>query len=392
MPDPRTVLPEARPLDLRWLPLIDAVARRALGREDRTDRALAAQVEALSELYTRERHALGLAGEARAARLRFFLPRDLPKVQGPLAELAAAGALPSRPVWRVLDVGAGLGTTTLGAAALARRAGAEALEAVALERDVAALDLFEQLARAAAQVQLTVPIRVEARRVELEGASLASLGRFDLVLVGLTLNELYLDLPIDARLDAREALLRRLADRLDEGGSLVVLEPATRSVTRELMALRDRFAAAGPPHVFAPCLRDAPCPLLARERDWCHDQLPFELPEALGALAGASGLRRERLTYAYLTLRNDGRRLWDRAERDRRAYRIVGGPVESKGKVEWEACGADALTRLRRLDRERGPWNAAIEGAARGTLLRVETEARDDVRLGPDVRVERLLR
>lgn len=384
---------DARPLDPRWLPVVDEVARRVLGRDDRAGSALATQVAHLSELYTRERHALAHAGEARAARLRFYLLRDLPKVQGPLAELALLDALPKARTWRVLDVGAGLGTTTLGTAELARRAGAEALDVVALERDGAALDVFEQLAKAAAHAGLTVPIRLDARRLDVEELAPASLGPFDLVLVGLTLNELFPELEPSARLDAREAWLTELGARLAEGGSMVVIEPATRALGRELMALRDRFAArASGLRIFAPCLRDAPCPMLRRERDWCHDQLAFELPDALGRVAEEAGLRRERLTYAYLTLRHDGRRLWDHASRDPRAYRIVGGPVESKGKVEWEACGAEALARLRLLDRERGASNAVLDGAARGTLVQVDAPPRDDVRLRPDVSVSRLHR
>lgn len=386
---------DARPLDPRWVELVSQLAPRVLGREDRRGASLAASVARLSELYTRERGAIGLANEAIAARLRFFLLRDLPKIQGPLAELAAVGALPRNENWRVIDVGAGLGTTSLGVAELARRAGVESVDVVALERDAGALDVFAALAREAERAGLVAPLRIDARRLDLEGTELSRLPRADLVVVGLTLNELFLDREPAAALDAREAMLRQLASRLDEGGSLVVVEPALRGPTRELMALRDRFAAdAGPPHVFAPCLRDRPCPLLARERDWCHDQLAFALPDALAALAEDAGLRGERLTYAYLTLRNDTRRLWDLAARDPRAYRIVGGPVASKGKSEWDACGADALLRLRRLDRERAASNEALDTAARGTLLRVERDAEgdQDLRVRPDVLVHRLLR
>lgn len=383
---------DARPLDPRWIDLVDELAPRVLRRDDRTGAALAAQVAHLSELYTRERHAIGLAGQEVAARLRFFFLRDLPKIQGPLAELSAVGALPSGPTWRVLDVGAGLGTSFLGAGELAKRAGVEALEVTVLERDPGALDVMARLADRAAAAGLIAPVRIDARRVDLESIDLSSLPPADLVLVGLTLNELFADRDEADRLDAREAVLRDLTERLEEGGSLVVLEPATRALTRELMQLRDRFASdAGAPHVFAPCLRDAPCPLLSRDRDWCHDQLAFALPEPLATIASDAGLRWERLTYAYLTLRRDERRLWDLAERDPHAYRVVGGPVESKGKTEWDCCGARALVRLRRLDRERAAANAALDTAARGTLLRVDGEA-PTVRARPDVPIERILR
>lgn len=386
---------EARPLDPRWVQLVDELAPRLLGRDDRTGAALAAQIAELSELYTRERHAIGLAGRSIAARLRFFLLRDLPKIQGPLAELAAVGALPSRAAWRVLDVGAGLGTSTLGLAELAKRAGASRLEVMAIERDGAALDVFEQVARRAEEAGLIAPIRIDARRADVESLELARLPEADLVLLGLTLNELFADRDEADRLDAREAVLRDLSARLSEGGSLVVIEPASRVITRELMALRDRFAAdPGAPRVFAPCLRDAPCPLLVRERDWCHDQLAFALPDVLAERAGDAGLRRERLTYAYLTLRNDERRLWDLAHRDPRALRVVGGPIESKGKSEWIGCSEPALVTLRRMDRERADANAPLDDAGRGTLLRLDRDVREgeSLRMRPDVAIERLFR
>lgn len=378
-------------LDPRWVALVDQLAPRVLGRDDRRGGSLVAAVARTSELYTREREAIALASDAIAARLRFYFLRDLPKIQGPLAELAAVGALPRTKRWRVIDVGAGLGTTSLGVAELARGAGAEGVDVVALERDAAALDVFASLAREAERAGLVAPMRIDARRVDLGRGALEALEEADLVVVGLALNELFADRA--DRLDAREGLLRALAGRLGEGGALIVIDPATRAITRELMALRDRFAAdAGPPHVFAPCLRDAPCPLLSRERDWCHAELALALPEPLAELAEAAGLRRERLTYSYLTLRNDARRLWDLAHRDSRAYRVVGGPIESKGKTEWQGCGAGALVRLRRLDRERGPSNAALDGAARGTLVRVDRDLEDgaELRLRPDVAIERL--
>ncbi|HEY8431916.1 MAG TPA: hypothetical protein VIL20_26245, partial [Sandaracinaceae bacterium] len=208
---------DPRPLDPRWIELVNELAPRVLGRDDRTGSALAAQVAHLSEIYTRERSALGLAARDAAARLRFFFLRDLPKIEGPLAELAAVGALPRGETWRLLDVGAGLGTSILGAAALAMRAGARRVEVTVLERDAGALDVMGRLAERAAAEGLVPPIDIDPRRVDLESVELSSLPRVDLVLVGLTLNELFADRSEADRLDAREAVLRDLAARLDEG-------------------------------------------------------------------------------------------------------------------------------------------------------------------------------
>jgi SAM-dependent methyltransferase len=381
--------PYVLPLDPRWLEVIDEIGPRALGRDDRRGEALAAQIARVSELYTRERHALGMATGALAARLRFYLPRDLPKVQGPLAELASRDLLPRDRVWRVLDVGAGLGTMTLGAAELARRIGGiERVEVVAIERDPSSLDLFASLARVAHKAGLVVPIEIDARRADAEAIELARAPRADLIFVGLALNELFADREGEDRLDAKERALRDLCARLEESGSLIAIEPATREISRELQRLRDRFAASdGAPNVFAPCIRSGACPLLRRERDWCHDQLDLALPEKLAELAQSAGLRTERLTYSYLTLRSDDRSLG----RDPRAFRVVGGPIASKGKTEWEGCGEAGLVRVRLLDREKSPKNEAAIDAPRGAILKTDRTFEDggSLRLTPEVAVER---
>ena len=55
---------------------------------------------------------------------------------------------------------------------------------------------------------------------------------------------------------------------------------------------RDAIASAGrAPYVFAPCLHARPCPLLERERDWCHDRIEKRLPEKLARFATLVGLQ-----------------------------------------------------------------------------------------------------
>ncbi|MCC6875618.1 MAG: hypothetical protein IT378_15030 [Sandaracinaceae bacterium] len=377
----------AEPLDDAWLALIDRLAPRLLGPHDRRGQALADEVARLSELYN-ERQDLLRQVTAPAARMRFFLPRDLPKIEGPLAELAFAGALPKGPRWRVIDAGAGLGTTSLGVARFAKRAGIEGVDVLALERDPAALDTMRTLCREASAQGLCAPIALREDRLDLE-ADLAAAGlpEADLVLMGLSLNELFFDRERDERLERKRALLGALGSRLSEGGALVVIEPAYRGVARELMRLRDRIA---PLHVFAPCIRNDNCPLLLRERDWCHDQLPFDLPAALARLAEAAGLRAHRLTYAYLTLRRVPGAI---VGVDPRVARVVGGPVVEKARTEWMLCGAHAA-RVMQLDRERSDANAPMQGAARGSLVRFDREIEEQgrLRLRPDVRVERLFR
>lgn len=380
----------ARALPEAWLRAIDEAAPVLLGPHDRTGAALAGEVARLSELYTRDRGALRAQSAALAARLRFFLPRDLPKVEGPLAELAWAGVLPKGPRWRVLDLGAGLGTTTLGVATFARRVpGLEGLDVLAIERDPRSIDVMRHLAAKCGHGVLsdaTVPVRLETRELDLEPIDVRALGGpFSLVVIGLALNELWAHHPDP--LERRATLLARAAQVLTDDGAVIVVEPALRESSRELQALRDRIVAstaadtaAKPGHsfVFAPCTRAGSCPMLERERDWCHEELPLALPESLRAVARGAGLRWEGLSYAYLTLRREPRSIAPGA------WRIVGGPIESKGRTEWYACGEPGLVRIARLARTRGEGDP-LEGARRGSLV----EITGDVEPGATLRSDR---
>lgn len=349
-----------------WLEVIDAEARTRFGPRDRTGAALAEAVAALSQVYNRRGGRLRDQEAAHVARLRFFLPRDLPKVAGPLSELASAGALPEGRRWRLLDLGAGLGTTGLGVASVAP---VDTLDIQAVERDAAALEIYAALAARATRAGLIPPVSLATSTADL-ATFIPETGAWDLVVVGLALNELF-----ESDVSARVAWLGRIGGALAPGGSLIVLEPALRDVTRALMAVRDRVGDVGL-SVFGPCTHRAACPLLATERDWCHEVAPIALPEPLHAIARAAGLRFERLTWSALTLRRDDRQLAPGA------FRVVAGPLASKGKTEWDLCGAGRITRLTRLDRHRA--TCTLGDAGRGTLLEMEGP------LGERVRADRV--
>src|SRR6185436_5554877 len=121
--------------------------------------------------------------------------------------------------------------------------------------------------------------------------------------LGHALNELWADAP--DRLDRRAALCEELLARVRKGGSLVVVEPALRTTTRELLGVRDRLVARGYA-VRAPCLFRGACPALEREVDWCHAERAWEPPPVLAELVAAAGLHKEALKMAYVVLAPKG--------------------------------------------------------------------------------------
>jgi hypothetical protein len=119
-----------------------------------------------------------------------------------------------------------------------------------------------------------------------------------------------------------------------------------------------------------------------RDTDWCHEDLDVDLPEWLAPVARAAGLRHEGLTFAYLVLRRDGRRLADGAILPSTAtrLRVVSGAMPSKGKREAFLCGelehegerVAGRVRAMRLDRDATSTNAPWDTVRRGDVLTID--------------------
>lgn len=329
-------------------------ARASLPRGVLVHKGLIPAVIARSEMYTTDREHLAAAGKKPgaadlAARALFFGVADAAKISIPLGELERRGVLPSRDVLRIADVGAGAGAMTLGAIDFL---GGRRVDVVAIDRDVAALELMR-----AAVANLSEASRVSCERRNVVGLSLDP-GRFDLVLAGTVLNELD---PAE-----RHRLVRAMVAGLADGGAAIIVEPALRETSRALHEVRDRVIADGVGHVFAPCTQQtAPCPMLADERDWCHEDRPTQLPPRAARIAQVTGLRTGGLKFSYLVIRRQSDPL---VAGDGPALRVVSQMRRSKGKRECFACGDGGRVELRLPKKNRSDANRAFERAKRGDV------------------------
>jgi SAM-dependent methyltransferase len=383
-------MPQVLPLDDAWRDAIDAVLGARGWPRLRDVSRLGSLVARLSEAYN-------VAGTAARdllpARLAFSFARDVTKGAAAVRELVDAGHLAihaGRPV-RFLDLGAGLGATTWGVLRALEAAGQRgAIEATWVDHDAAALGVAEELARVRGAENGPIAMRV---RTLPGGLSVPRGEPWDLVLLGQVLSELDGSMSVAGRLDKHAALVRDLvAKAVRPDGSLVVLEPALRDRTRHLHAVRDAVLLRGEGiTVFAPCLHGGPCPALASEGEWCHEDLPVDLPAWLVPIARASGLRWQGLTFSYLVLRRDGETLAGRGFR----WRVVSEPMVTKGKRELFLCGGgpEAPTRFRvqRLDRHATEANQEWDTLSRGDRIRIRPPpepGRGAGKLGPEAVVD----
>jgi hypothetical protein len=232
------------------------------------------------------------------------------------------------PPVRALDLGAGTGAV---GRTLRARFG-DTLELVAVDRTAAPGVLRANLA------------------VELPAVTGAA--RFDLIVAAHLLNELFVDRAPDQRVALRALRVQAWArELLAPSGLIVLIEPALRETSRELLAVRDQLLRAGL-HVVAPCFWQGPCPALASERDWCHDAAPVP--------------SRARVDFSYVVLR---------AQPIAAApgfQRVVSDPLPDKGRLRLYVCGAEGRRELVRLSRHRSPENAALDRAARGDVLSIQ--------------------
>jgi SAM-dependent methyltransferase len=189
-------------------------------------------------------------------------------------------------------------------------------------------------------------------------------GRFDLIVAAHLLGELFVDRSFEERIDERARRVRAWTEELlAPGGTVILVEPALRQTSRELLAVRDQLLALSDLEIVAPCFWTGACPALANPRDWCHD-----------AVAGGD----RRIDFSYLVLRDRWKPLPGQLN-----YRVVSDPLPEKGRLKLYACGPTGRHAFVRLDRHEAPPNAAFGKLVRGDVARIagETEANDGMRV-----------
>ena len=280
------------------------------------------------------------AGELRGEYERDIAPRTEAALRRVLDEVY--GAPGAAPAARAIDLGAGTGAV---GRVLRARFG-EALELVEVDRTAGPGVVRANLA------------------VELPTLD----GKFDLVVAAHLLNELFVDRAPAERIRPRAVRVRAWANGLlAPRGRLILIEPALRQTSRELLALRDHLLSDGL-HVVAPCFWTGPCPALARDRDWCHDAAPVP--------------SQPRVDFSYLVLSAE-------PVTPRHLHRVVSDALPEKGRLRLFVCGPDGRHQLIRLSRHRSPNNEALGLATRGDAISIQNgvSADDGLRVTADTTV-----
>ncbi len=343
-----------------------------LSRDDL--RSLAANVARLSTLLTREREDLPAAylkdEGLRKAYQAYFLSSNLSKIHKPLQELSLHPRdLFAKTKLRILDIGAGPGTATLGALTFFSQQGRKnpQLEFTAVDQVAGNLKIAESLFSSFGTMH-DREASLKTVRSEIEGLGNILHGHFDVIILSNVMNELFAR--DEGRTGKRVSLLNTILKRFfADDGSCIIIEPALRETSREMLEVRDGLLELGF-RVYSPCLFSGTCPALANPKDWCHEDIPWDPPALVKEIDKLTGLRKDSLKFSYLVLRKDRLSLKDAAREN--SVRVVSEPLVSKGKREFYVCGAAGRRLVTRLDKDATPENESFGSLQRGNLVSFE--------------------
>ena len=331
---------------------------------------LAENTSRLSNLFTRDRANFRTEylkdKNLRKAYILYFLPSNLYKVHIPLRELSLHPAnIFMTDRLRILDLGSGPGTAILGISEYFHQSGYKPfLDFYAIDnisenlRDAEALfNLFRN--------ECSVEGSIKTFKSCIEKVKNLPVGPFDIIILSNILSEVAHNEP--DRIAKRGAIVKRfIEDFLNDSGSCIVIEPALRNTSREMLEVRDKLLKEGF-HIYSPCLINKDCPALENPKDWCHEDIPWNPPELIKSIDALTGLRKDSIKYSYLVIRKDTLSLTD--IHGEHSFRVVSEPLISKGKIEFYVCGSIGRRLIVRLDKNRSGLNKAFEGMKRGNIV-----------------------
>ena len=138
---------------------------------------------------------------------------------------------------------------------------------------------------------------------------------------------------------------------------MVILEPALRDTSRELLSVRDALVARGFA-VRAPCLWRGPCPALVRPPTGATPSGAGRRRRCSTRWPAPPRLHKEALKMSYLVLAPKGED-WPVLPPGR-LFRIVSEPLEGKGRQRFMGCGPEGRMGLALQEKHRTEANAGL--------------------------------
>lgn len=240
-------------------------------------------IRGMSQRYVNGAEAIKLNRQQLAAYALYYLPVNFAKIAFLLSKVEFA---PDKTV-RMLDFGCGPGTAALATA----HSISQALEVSLSDASHECLLFAEKLLKSyrSSNLKLSAPLALDSKEA-----------LFDLVIAANVFSEL--------APEESERTLRLLLRQVDSDGYLILLVPALKNTTQDLMALRDTILSQHKEFsVLFPCSIQSACPMRAKDQDdWCHGELQnssWNRSALLRQLDEMLAFNKHRVKYAAIVLK-----------------------------------------------------------------------------------------
>ncbi|MGB3340883.1 MAG: small ribosomal subunit Rsm22 family protein [bacterium] len=187
--------------------------------------------------------------------------------------------------------------------------------------------------------------------------------KYNIIVLANSLAEMFTDKAIPVN------FIERLLKSCSDNGVIIVLEPATKQLSRRLMILRASIINQGKAQVLLPCLHVEECPLMDvhQQKDWCHQSIAWHAPEYMKIIN--QGLNREidRLKFSYLVIAQK-----DFPRKPINAFLVISSLLREKGKQRCYLCTQQGRIELVRLKRDRSQVNKAFDTIRKSDIIMLD--------------------
>lgn len=255
---------------------------------------------------------------------------------------------------RVLDIGSGAAPFSFAAL----RYGAS---------EVIATDLNPQALQAGGEICGRYGLPLTVRPWNCLKERLPVDGKFDLIILGHCLEELFPSLK-KSYVEDQNTFIKFLLSRLNPKGYLAIIDSSFLETNRRILSLRDKLVADGVP-VQAPCVWRGECPALKMADSPCYAQRELEKTYLMKEIQRAASINLSSLKMTYLILRNKESG-WPELP-DVPLYRVISPPVETYSGKRFYLCGTDGKKQLGSHLQTHPKESRAFEYLRRGELISI---------------------
>lgn len=259
----------------------------------------------------------------------FFFPQTYSRMRYPLEEISKFSSWKpqANSPTRILDLGCGLGAASL---SIADFLNTPDLKITGWDQSSKSLRHLETLGR-------NRKITVETQMKNLDLLPIKSKPHLaDIVVMSFSLNEIF------HTEEPQKSWMECLWNLVDEGGILILLEPALHQTPVRLEKIREFFRQQENSTLLAPCLHAETCPLLQFPKTRCHEVLYWTPPESLATLNKSLYREISHIKFSFLVIQKTASR---GASLDQHTTRMISPMIEENGKTIFHGCSGDGKSR-----------------------------------------------